>query len=1010
MGRIMTVRRLKVVYTGIGVLVAGWAAADMAPKFTQRPMATKTADGAKIEFAVERETDVAVYVEDAHGTIVRHLVAGALGTNAPAPLKANSLVQSLLWDGKDDDGNGVPGEGLKVRVGLGLKASYAGQAFAEKGQTGPNRIESIRSLAVGADGRLYVLNACNALVWGGTRLSVFGRDGAYEQTLQPFPVNVTPEKARPAGAFVNSLGSLNPLIYRPSGFAFYPAENSGPLAVTPDGRVLLGVDSTRIAMLDRDGGIADTAYAGPALGAGLKFMKSVFQAVAADSKAVYLTGLGPGKPAPAIYHVTLSARGPAEVWFGDPATAGSDDTHLSNPQGVAVDGQGHLLVADAGNNRVLVINEQDKRVAGSLAVPNLEWLGVHPRSGALYVRSGDSVVKFASTAGWQNLKEQARLELPKLTEKGTSWKLALDGVAEPAILWAGAGTRLERYEDQGAAFSAATAADCLPARLFHRPAADPTRREVACKWMVAPYSATVNVLTEATGEIRTIPGATGKGGIAGIEGREHRLGPDGSIYAQDHAGQAGGIIRFDREGKPKPFEATLHDPFLKGRLPVGPTGTTNWERDFYVDRKGDIYVRAAGPEYHGLMTVHVYDQQGNLKRIVVHGVSDAMYGPRVDPQGNLYIVDSVKPTGGQLFPAEFTAPLAGKPGLRDWYDWIYGSVIKFGPEGGAIWYSGKHASPLTYEGWGAMASISDLRTTGGSLVGTVSKAPGNLIFPSVRVATGSNANTRIVFRMKNDTPGTQAILSYHHLNEGYIESCGSGFKKTIDIKPNSDFTEYAFDMAGEQDWKGVLWHLGLIPTTGAGSFSIDWVRIGDGDPKLAWNFDAEDGPDKKLPAGLAKETVGAWNRPGGAVLQGAKWWKFGFAPIGEVIGNDLCHCTASDFDVDDFGRVFAPDTARFRVSVLDTAGNEILSIGAYGNQDCCGPDSYVFDPVAKRMRPRREGDARDLASPSAKPDIAFAWIIGLAVTDRNAYVDDVVNKRILRVKLDYAASDTCEVK
>ena len=38
--------------------------------------------------------------------------------------------------------------------------------------------------------------------------------------------------------------------------------------------------------------------------------------------------------------------------------------------------------------------------------------------------------------------------------------------------------------------------------------------------------------------------------------------------------------------------------------------------------------------------------------------------------------------------------------------------------------------------------------------------------------------------------------------------------------------------------------------------------------------------------------------------------------------------------------------------------------------------------------------------------IAFAWIIGLAVSDRYAYVDDVVNKRILRVKLDYATTET----
>jgi hypothetical protein len=52
----------------------------------------------KIEFAADRETDVAVYVEDAASKVVRHLAAGMLGKNPPAPLKAGALEQSLEWD------------------------------------------------------------------------------------------------------------------------------------------------------------------------------------------------------------------------------------------------------------------------------------------------------------------------------------------------------------------------------------------------------------------------------------------------------------------------------------------------------------------------------------------------------------------------------------------------------------------------------------------------------------------------------------------------------------------------------------------------------------------------------------------------------------------------------------------------------------------------------------------------------------------------------------------------
>jgi hypothetical protein len=76
-------------------------------------------------------------------------------------------------------------------------------------------------------------------------------------------------------------------------------------------------------------------------------------------------------------------------------------------------------------------------------------------------------------------------------------------------------------------------------------------------------------------------------------------------------------------------------------------------------------------------------------------------------------------------------------------------------------------------------------------------------------------------RLKNGTDGTQAALSYHHLREGYLESCGPGYKKTIDVPPNSDFTEYTFDLSAEKEWKGILWHLTLSPASGKqGAFSL----------------------------------------------------------------------------------------------------------------------------------------------------------------------------------------------
>jgi len=129
------------------------------PAFTSKPTVTKTADNkTRIAFAVDRPCDVAVYVENAKGEIIRHLVAGVLGKNPPEPLKPNSLSQSIQWDGLDDDGKPATGGPFRVRVGLGLKASWGGTAFAEKDRSGPNHITSVHGLAAGPDGRVYAMD------------------------------------------------------------------------------------------------------------------------------------------------------------------------------------------------------------------------------------------------------------------------------------------------------------------------------------------------------------------------------------------------------------------------------------------------------------------------------------------------------------------------------------------------------------------------------------------------------------------------------------------------------------------------------------------------------------------------------------------------------------------------------------------------------------------------------------------------------------------------------------
>ena len=73
--------------TVLSLLLAGslvMAAESLAPpSFTKKPTAAKVGDKLRIEFSVDRQTDVAVFIENGGGKIVRHLVAGVLGPNRP---------------------------------------------------------------------------------------------------------------------------------------------------------------------------------------------------------------------------------------------------------------------------------------------------------------------------------------------------------------------------------------------------------------------------------------------------------------------------------------------------------------------------------------------------------------------------------------------------------------------------------------------------------------------------------------------------------------------------------------------------------------------------------------------------------------------------------------------------------------------------------------------------------------------------------------------------------------
>ena len=879
-----------------------WAAeAAQAAAFAEKPAVVREGGRTTITFAVKDFCDVTVAVEDANGRIVRHLASGVLGKNAPAPLVKDALKQTVVWDGADDLGARLPQGAYRVRVSAGLRPTYAGTAFSD--EAGPDNLDNGMGLAAGPDGRVYVLSRrWIRYLWLATGVQVFLRDGTYERTIKPFPANLPADRVKALGAFQDDAGRLNPAVYQVMNMSAYPYEDvaNQTMAVTPEGRLVFGVGDwhyadtqkgrrPRLATIDRDGGVPFSAYAGDVLQDGM-LLRNPYIALGADGKTVYLTGLrSRASIAPAVFRTTLPERGAATVFFGDSQASGADLKHCADPRGLAADGQGHLLVADSGNNRVLILNEKDGAPAGSFAVPAPGWIGVNRRTGDVYVHSGTEVIKFGPPAADGAAKELYRLTLPRTDNlegkgEGVSWFFALDASDTPPYLWIGRGNRartrikdpLVRCEDLGHKFGRLLPPSYYPSPYLWNVTVSPLRNEVACK--VGSGDRRGNdlalvILDEATGKKTVLRGHDEAEG-----GQTYRLGPDGLIYTLDNWTNHG-LRRLDRNGRLAPFEyaATDRASLGQGRIPdFTASGTTFWERDFYVDRRGDLYAKHRQKVYHGYMSVDVYGPDGRRKRTAVGVTCDGALGPRVDPQGNIYMAECVRPKGALYPPA-----LDGRvpKGAVAEYTWMYGSIVKFGPQGGATWY-----------------------------------------------------------------PGSE----------------GAEQARYFETPPQVDAS-----LGREEVWS-----------------SLGASRYNPRDQRAA-------------------------------VLQGAQWWRYGVAFLADMHGGGgdrICHCTGNDFDVDDFGRSFYPDQGHFRVAVLDTAGNPVTTIGSYGNQDACGPDSYVPDAKGGYLRRRLPSDPAGLVSPLAKPEIGFAWIVGVAVSDRFVYVADSVNRRVLRVRLDYDAQAICPIE
>jgi outer membrane protein assembly factor BamB len=706
------------------LLLAGAVAADTAPTFTRKPTAARSGDRVKIEFTADRHTDVAVCVEDSAGKIIRHLAAGVLGKNAPEPLKPNALAQALEWDGKDDMGKKAEGGTFKVRVQLGMKPEFAGFLLYNRQASG-----EVSAVAVGPKGTLYVFHrdgTANGNM-GGHKIKLYDRDGKHLKVLTPFPADIAPKKVRAAGDFRTDEGDLVPHIHNWETLSFYPdnvgvrgrdmPEWSCP-AVDSKGRVYWLVKGPALAAVDADGGIPYERFLGPRLLPNIKNLRLAGEqflywserpclAVSSDDRHVYFAGLSTGtgtwkqtKPLPCVFRVGADKRGPGEVFAGKLGKPGKEKGLLTAPRGLAVAGK-LLYVADPGSDRVVAFRESDGSYAGEIKVKNPQVIGVDPGSGAIYVcaYTGTQTADLIKFSGLKDGKELYRLTLPRTGQSPNTGvhRIAVDASAKPVRIWMPyiyhyPTRRLYCIEDTGDGF---VDRGDLRAR-------DQDKKAL---WVEGPRDLTVDRLR---GEVyvKVNDGIGGRyyrlddrtGAIKDtIDIRRHQLygtqmiaATDGTLYTFNFGK---GLLRFDRRGKDLNWKGLkTHVIPISGvmcfqirHLALRPFAPPE---ELYIVAPSEYLTK--NPKDAGkFVTLNVIGQDGKTRRTVIWQCLNGAI-PRLDAKGNIYLADLVKPVG-RSYPEFFDGKLPPPPkecvgGDRFWNSYMYGSIMKFPPDGGIIWH------------------------------------------------------------------------------------------------------------------------------------------------------------------------------------------------------------------------------------------------------------------------------------------------------------------------------------
>jgi len=937
-------------------------------EFAQKPAVTRRGDRVEIRFETRGFCDVTIAIEDERGRILRHLVSGVLGRNAPEPFRKDSKKQTIVWDGKDDQGRYVDEKDrVTVRVSLGLKPQFERTLFwtpyKRITEANPPIIKAHPEGVLVYEGQIY------------DSVRLYDHRGTYLRTVYPFPADKLqsfkdlhwatfpqdgarlPMKQWFRQATLLSSGDNSNHPWRGFGEQRFAHDGHGAGA-THHAASTMAVRGNRVALamlrlnrLGVDGSSGGLALNGPKLfferemrgyyaDARRKIVSvnPTSAALTPDGKWLYLTGYqwtadrGSMRTMnywlPCVLRIPFEGDGGPHMFVGSLKTAeeGNDNGHFSVPTSVACDAKGRVYVADYMNDRIQVYLP-DGQFHKTIPVTRPAQIVVHERTGDIYVFSW-------AVGNWRLQKSDERVKaqlthLGPLEEPGkrAQYDLSLIGYRGRTGPW----TRGQDYSAE-----------------FDSWAEEPTI------WLYrGKYSRTT------------------WGGFYAGQARGRR-------YWQP----AGIQMLTIKDGKlvvKRDFGKEAARAVLKSSRVAG----TN--RNLCVNpRTGRLYV-GDGSAYEGFswsLAVEIDPETGRSKLVELPFDTEQM---AFDQDGFAYLrargfFVRYDPTNWRQIPWDYgeqhvsigaASSGASGPGFRrsaaasavvvpQWEHAPQG-VFSISPKGHIVVpIKGKQGSGVVLR-----------RTEAGRIIRNVKPY-------QIRLYPGRSASG--------------LVLVLDRQGRVVYDDAIPGLTFTHGIKIDKDDNLYAMALANRV--------LDGKPFFNPAACTLMKFRPKKGrivgTHKRAVPVPMTDEQTPKRPPDLL-----GGGKPGlrKAWVEGAEWFYGGVGYNGEHHKNPDygCDCCFSSFDLDYFARSFVPEVDHYSVAVLDTNGNLILRMGRYGNVDDGVPLVSAGGPTSPRSL---GGD-----------EIALFHAPHLAThTDRRLFIADVGNERIVSVKLDYHANERVALK